>query len=276
MHSVRSADSGAIVLTCSSLQFLDMLSAAQDRSSVEYEGIYDFLRQRQLRKTMALSLRSLRDPPPAKPSSAPNPNTIPLLTRVSAPGEVPRYKPTIRPRPLSELGGSGRRRVPVLEKANFLPFLRLTKPQPAIVSRVIRQKAIRMTKVVETLQAMVEETQEAAEWEDQWEKILETQQPIDTSRPPRRPGPFLAGVKQDIYNLRGRLLGLRLDDHARGEALQKLVMEEKALAEKEKVERQERRRKERQALKAARGAAPGSVQEFTDAIRGDVGDQKKR
>lgn len=166
----------------------------------------------------------------------------------------------------------------MLEKANFLPFLRLTKPQPAIVSRIIRQKSIRMTKIVETLQAMTEEIQEAAEWEDQWEKILETQRPIETSRPSRpsrRPGPFLAGVKQDIYDLRGRLLGLRLDDHARGEALQKLVTEERALAEKEKIERKERRRKERQTRKAASGASPSSVQEITEAIRGNLVDQKQ-
>lgn len=249
-----------------------MLSAAHDPSSPEYEEVHGFLRQRQLRKSAALSLRALRDPPPPKPSSAPNPNTIPLLTRVSLPGEVPRYEPTVRPRPLSELRGSGRRRVPVLEKANFLPFLRLTKPQPAIASRIIRQKVIRMTKVVTTLQTMSEETQEAAEWEDQWERILETGGPVNASRPPRRngpSGPFLAGVKQDIYDLRGTLLRLRLDDHARGEAMQKLVVEERALAEKEKAERKARRRKEKLALKAAGSVSSASVQEITGAIRGE-------
>jgi hypothetical protein len=251
-----------------------MLSAAQDSSSPEYASIHSFLHERQTRKLNALSLRSLHEPPPPKPTSAPNPNTIPLLTRVSGPGEVPRYEPTVRPRPLSALGGSGRRRVPVLEKANFLPFLRLTKPQPAVVSRVILQKIKRMNKIVLSLQDMMEETQEAAEWEDQWEKILKTgQQPVSA---PRQAGPHLASVRQDIYDVRGRLLRLRLDDHARGVALQKLAMEEKALAEKEKAERKERKRKERGALRAAGGdgAVSFARQDIIDAIRGDRGGDK--
>lgn len=261
------------------MQFLDMLTAAQDPSSPEHADIHSFLRERQTRKSHALSLRALHEPRPPNPTSAPNPSTIPLLTRVSQPGELPRYEPTVRPRPLHELGGTGVRRVPVLEKANFLPFLRVTKPQPAVVSRVIRQKIVRMTKVVTSLQEMLEGTQEAAEWEDQWERILErTGSPGRGEGRQRRgaAGPYLAGVRQDIYNLRGRLLRLRQDDHARGVALQKLVTEERALADKEKAERKERKRQERAALKAAGGnmGAGLSRQDIVDAIRGDLGGDK--
>ncbi|KAB5543105.1 hypothetical protein GE09DRAFT_238246 [Coniochaeta sp. 2T2.1] len=231
-------------------KFLDLLTSAQSPSTPEYESIHTFLQQRLLHKQTALTARSLRPPPPPPPSSAPNPTTIPLLTRVSGPDEIrPRYEPTIRPRPLSELGGTGIRRVPVLEKANLFPFLRLTKPQPRIVSRIILQKTKRMTKVVLALQSIVEETKEAAEYEDQWEEILETggpPQPAWAGRREKKPGPsFTAAVKQDTYDLRTRLARLRLDDHARGTALQKLVMEEKRLAQKEKEERLEAKRKER-------------------------------
>lgn len=272
------------------MQFLDMLSAAQDASSAEYAGIHAFLQERQTRKANALALRALRDPRPPTPTSAPNPSTIPLLTRVSAPGEPPRYEPTVRPRPLGELGGGARvsrRRVPVLEKANFMPFLRLTKPQPAEVSRLIRQKIVRMTKVVAALQEMMEGTREAAEWEDQWERIVQAGRPLpgdgpssgDEARQGRAAaaaGSYLASVKQDIYDLRGRLYRLRLDDHARGVALQKLVQEEKALAEKEKAERKERKRRERQALKTSRGngAVRLAREDVIDAIRGDPGGDK--
>ncbi|KAJ9138776.1 hypothetical protein NKR19_g7708 [Coniochaeta hoffmannii] len=257
-------------------KFLDLLSAARDPSTPEYHQIHTFLKDRQTRKSHALSLRALHPhPPPPAPSSAPNPSTIPLLTRVSLPHQPPRYEPTVRPLPLSQLGGTGVRRVPVLEKANFTPFLRLTKPQPPLVSRVIRQKVVRMTKVVEGLQAMMDEAQEAAQWEDRWEEILERSGLVeDAEGSGRKKGAsYLGGVKQDIYHLRGRLLGLRLDDHARGVALQKLVMEERALAEKEKKERQERKRRERLEMRTSGGgdATVGSAHhDIVDAIRGDI------
>jgi hypothetical protein len=274
-YSIRAVKVLTLVPHC---QFLDMLSAAQDPSTPEYREIHTFLAERQTRKRHALSLRASHPPRPPPPSSGPNPSTIPLLTRVSLPHERPRYEATVRPRPLSELGGTGVRRVPVLEKANFLPFLRVTKPQPPLVSRVIRQKIVRMTKVVTTLQGMMDEAQEAARLEDQWEGILEAERLVEppTEGEGQKKGSYLAGVKQDIYDLRGRLLRLRLDDHARGAALQKLVVEERALAEKEKRQRQERKRRER-LDKRSRGddlSARPTEQDIVDAIRGTIGGDK--
>jgi hypothetical protein len=231
-----------------------MLVAAQSQSTPEYASIHAFIRDLNHKKSDGLSRRALKDKPPPPPSSAPNPNTIPLITRVSKRREPARYEPTIRPRPLSELGGSGIRRVPVLENANGTPFLRLTKPQPAIVSRVILQKTKHFTKLWEFWRHVEEVSRPEAQTEDRWESILQKHLGVRPDSPGKT-REFEEQMTQAAYDARGRIIKRRYDEHARGVALQKIVREERALAEKERTERRERRRREREALRGARGVS---------------------
>lgn len=256
-----------------------MLSAAQSPSTPEYAQVHEFIRIRQARKSFALSLRSLRDPPPPKPSSAPNPNTIPLLTRVSGPNEPPRYEPTVRPRPLSELGGTGIRRVPVLELAAGIPYLRQTKPQTLIMNRIIRQKSDVLQEKVTEAMDLLEHPLEAAKWEDAWDTIVEKEAGQYRDRDP--PGLFRESTQKSMNFVFDRLADMRVDSHARGSALQKLVQDERALRDQERIERREQRRREREARKAAGGESvpaaepsPGGanvgVTPQTASIRGEA------
>jgi hypothetical protein len=77
-----------------------------------------------------------------------------------------------RPRPHSALGGSGIRRVPKLVNANGIPILRLKKPQPASLSRIIRQKLNVRTRRVETRNFCQRELLPLLEQEDKWDQTL--------------------------------------------------------------------------------------------------------
>ncbi|KAK7754543.1 hypothetical protein SLS62_003564 [Diatrype stigma] len=152
-----------------------------------------------------------RNPPP--PSSAPREETLPLLVRVTSPAdsspsalpyaarlrqqqqdeyqrryqspllgeeyqqpqqeEPPVYMTPHRPVPASELGGSGRRRVPHLEMAGDFVFLRKSKPQSPVLSRVLLQKIRTREKRASLVQALMDEMIPDAELEDAWEESVE-------------------------------------------------------------------------------------------------------
>ncbi|RKU48586.1 hypothetical protein DL546_008359 [Coniochaeta pulveracea] len=235
-----------------------MLSAAQSTLTPEYAQVHEFIRARMTRKANALALRSLRDPPPPKPHSAPNPNTIPLLTRVSGPGEPPHYEPTVRPRPLAELGGTGIRRVPTLENAAGIPYLRQTKPQTLIMNRIIRQKSEKLQKKVYEAMELLEEPREAARYEDTWDKLIDKELGVrGDDRDP--PGSYTRTNQQALDSVFDYLNKSRADQAARGAALHRIVQEERALRDQERIERM--RRREREARRAAGdSSAPDAAQ----------------
>ena len=82
------------------------------------------------------------------------------------------YTTTHRPRPLSELGGTGRRKVPHIEMGGDFPFLRIKKPQPEYLSRVLTQKIRNRGRRTDALHAM-EDSLEDAVAEDEWEKVVD-------------------------------------------------------------------------------------------------------
>lgn len=232
-----------------------MLTAAVTPESPEHAAVVDFLRDRQLRKSFALSLRALRDPPPPPPSSAPIPGTIPLLTLVSGPSEPPRYEPTNRPLPLSELGGSGIRRAPVLESAGGIPFLRIKKPQPRIMNRILLAKLRKMQKLSDTMNKLAEKGHEEAEWEDRWENALKGTLGVNSDTSGPTPTSHHVARREAIKSVRDTLLTIRETDYARGCALQELVKAERELVEKEQEERRDLRKKGREESKS-RGERP--------------------
>ena len=84
----------------------------------------------------------------------------------------PGSKPILeRPLPLSEIRG-GTRRIPNLVTAQGIPFLRYSKPQPISLNRFIRQKVL-WNERNWTRRGILEEKILLAEFEDDWDRILE-------------------------------------------------------------------------------------------------------
>ncbi|KAI0450818.1 hypothetical protein F5B21DRAFT_517174 [Xylaria acuta] len=150
--------------------------AATSPSSTHRASIVTFLQSRLAERQRSLANRP---PPPTGPKpGAPRAGTLPLLAKVSPapsasnPHPRPRYATPHRPRPQAELGGTGRRKIPRLDLASDFPFLRLTKPEPALLSRVLRQKMAKRFARMESLIDLKEAQLPAAELEDEWDAAM--------------------------------------------------------------------------------------------------------
>ncbi|KAK4033091.1 hypothetical protein C8A01DRAFT_19919 [Parachaetomium inaequale] len=153
-------------------RYLTLLSHATDPSTPEHASILTFLRSNQ---TRVLTLKKKTAAQAAtRISTAPNPDRVPLLTKISADGESPPvYAPTSpHPRPLSAFR-SGVRKPPTLAAATGVPFLRFWKPMPRFLERVIRQKTERRQKRIFSIIEMHGEGMEDARDEDRWERLVE-------------------------------------------------------------------------------------------------------
>lgn len=69
----------------------------------------------------------------------------------------------------------GPRHVPILASANGIPFLRLKKPQPESLSRVIRQKLDNRIKMFDHKVMLANYWKPLATYEEEWDQILEMQ-----------------------------------------------------------------------------------------------------
>ncbi|KAI0864113.1 hypothetical protein F4860DRAFT_31434 [Xylaria cubensis] len=245
--------------------------AATTPNSEHHASITTFLESRLAERQRSLANRP---PPPTGPKpGAPRPGTLPLLVRVSPPPSetnphpAPRYVTPHRPRPQSELGGTGRRKIPRLDLASDFPFLRLTKPEPALLSRVLRQKIAKRIGRMEVLLDLKEEGIPAAELEDDWDnemaqllreeekrtrKGARKDQDADNEQlawedshddvgfgEGRDDGPSHvdAVYQYGIRYLTKTMTHERRDQVARADAMRNLIIQEKALAVAEKEQR---------------------------------------
>jgi hypothetical protein len=64
---------------------------------------------------------------------------------------------------------SGPRHVPIMSSANGVPFLRLTKPQPPSLSRILRQRLITRIKLFDTKITLGNWSLPMATLEDEWD-----------------------------------------------------------------------------------------------------------
>ncbi|CAJ2505722.1 Uu.00g131160.m01.CDS01 [Anthostomella pinea] len=165
-------------------RFLALLTtAAHTATGPDHASIVTFLQSRlhERERTRAVKARikaSRAQHPNARPrTSAPRPGTRPLLVNTtpaptaSNPTPKPQYETPSRPLPASELGGSGRRQVPRLDMAGSdFPILRLTKPQPKLLSRVLTQKIGKRVGRARFVHELQEAGIEDAQLEDAWEK----------------------------------------------------------------------------------------------------------
>ena len=70
---------------------------------------------------------------------------------------------------------SGPRRVPILASANGVPFLRLTKPQPPALSRVIQQRLRRKNELFDTRVLLENWWLPICQQEDVWDVLITAQ-----------------------------------------------------------------------------------------------------
>ncbi|KAI1757964.1 hypothetical protein F4782DRAFT_4802 [Xylaria castorea] len=151
--------------------------AATTPSSTHHAEIVTFLGSRLAERQRSLAHRP---PPPKGPKpGAPRPGTLPLFVKVwpafNSKNNVyqkPEYATPHRPRPRSELGGTGRRQVPRLDAASDFPFLRLTKPEPPLLSRVLRQKLAKRVARTQRVIYLRDEVLPAAVLEDEWDTAM--------------------------------------------------------------------------------------------------------
>lgn len=154
---------------------------------------------------------------------------------------------------------SGRRHVPVLVNANRVPFLRLKKPQPPFLSRIIRDnvktREIRLTKA-----ARLASEVPIAQDEDQWDQILQDHYGLNDHNPEEKP--WDREVKR-AFDRNHRLQVEAIDKRAKLSAkMYAIVEQEKVLAKEEKLRIRDEKHKASKARRLARrGLTDSEIQE---------------
>ncbi|KAI1366424.1 hypothetical protein F5Y08DRAFT_337623 [Xylaria arbuscula] len=237
-------------------------NAATSPKSEHRTSILALLQSRLEERRRSLANRTAPRPISYDPKSdRPHPGTLPLLVKVSPPPSrfnpdpKPLYATPHRPLPQAELGGTGRRKVPHMDMAGDIPFLRLTKPQPAVLSRVLNQKVRKRATRIIKMTELQNDGLPTAKLEDQWDaEIMRRVQQERGSRGNSRSMAFKPVSEQDepththvlkrhgIQEMAEILTRERQNDVARADAMRLLVKQEKALAEQEKAQRDAERR----------------------------------
>ncbi|KAL2194369.1 hypothetical protein P885DRAFT_43095 [Corynascus similis CBS 632.67] len=219
-------------------RFLTLLSRAADTSTPEHASVLKFLRENEAR---VLAVKAKAAKAAAKRiSTAPIPGRTPIITKVSADGEPPVYAPTGPPRPLSSFKG-GVRKPPTMAAATAVPFLRLKKPQPRFLERVIRQKVERRAKKGIRIMEMQSEGMQDANDEDVWErlvaKMLAENRQVGEEVNNNRERTYRETLWEAVTLTMESLNREREDSVARGKAMWQIVLAEQEMALKEEQER---------------------------------------
>lgn len=124
-----------------------------------------------LSRLIAALPRGLTNAPPTRRPPPPPPPPHPSGKHPLA--ALPPEKAVLNARPYARI--SGARKVPILASANGIPFLRLTKPQPAALSRVLRQKLARRNLRFHDKIELGNYWLPLAKQEDEWDALLTEQ-----------------------------------------------------------------------------------------------------
>ncbi|PHH68354.1 hypothetical protein CDD80_7582 [Ophiocordyceps camponoti-rufipedis] len=224
-------------------RFLTMFAKAHTASSAENGQLVDFLRS-------CPPLRPRQTTSEPEPASR-VPAAEPLIRNIAAACEPPRYAPSRMSRPLSSLDGRPRKVPMVAITAHGQPFLRINKPQPALLSQMIGRKETNFKKKIHKVVHINEDVMPAAECEDNWDRQMAQLMEHELGRDKVDP------LDRDLYSsfrwsvILGKLwVELQIertwqDWNARGLALHEMAERERALAEQESAEADIRPRTER-------------------------------
>ena len=210
-------------------------------------------------------LSSLLERAPAKVKEAPQAKpTLASMVKVegipeeSEPGDrKERISLFDRPLPLEKL--TGRRHVPVLFNANHIPVLRLKKPQPASLSRFLRQR-IEQRQARHNLRFRLYEELQTAYREDEWDELVGedviegpsqslARAMLGTRVDSNEESQWTDAVEQAIREVHGKLNEERVKNKDMAEKMQAVVDCETELFEKERAERKEAKWAERLRLR---------------------------
>ncbi|KAF2272576.1 uncharacterized protein EI97DRAFT_344271, partial [Westerdykella ornata] len=163
-----------------------------------------------------------RPPPPRHPTPPP-----PAKKELAC---LPPENAVLRVRPRQVV--SGPRHVPILCSANGIPFLRLTKPQPASLSRVLRQKLDTRNLLFDRKVLISNYWIPIATQEDKWDEIL--QQELGFRDDPEAEEDTWVGVFEQAYNDNTKQHEMHLKkDKAIAQKMLEIVDKETELALKE-------------------------------------------
>ncbi|KAI0113459.1 hypothetical protein F4814DRAFT_347324 [Daldinia grandis] len=265
-------------------------SSSLESPNADHNSILSFLRSRHDERGRSLAAKAIHPPysrTPPKPFSRPWPGAEPLLVNVTPaptaqnPNPKPVFEIPSRPRPASELGGSGRRRVPHIDLASDTPFLRTKKPQPMYLSHILRHRIRKRVQRLDIVQSLYENDIPAAELEDNWEWMMgtmlleqrsarvrggqnegkgpmgkdnrrgdDTYLSVESIEADAARGEYRNETFRQIVYLQGIMYTQnvlnreREEQVARADAMRKLIVEEEKLAKQEKAERDANRRKQ--------------------------------
>lgn len=216
--------------------FLTLFAKAQTPGSPERAQVVDHIRAR---LSAAAAARAAHSPARKSP---PEPYAEPLIRNTAPPGQPPVYTSSILPRPPSALPGDRPRRVPSLcTTADGQPFLRIKKPQPRALSRMVGRKDRVFQRKIYKIVDIDEELVPSAALEDEWDRLVADQMRREEGRSRGEGdggGPkatFSWSVQLARLWWEWRVEKTWQDWTARGTALNELVEQERALAEQEKA-----------------------------------------
>lgn len=211
-----------------------MLKKAQAPDSAEHTQILNHLHS--LHETSTKSRSEPRPPPRRKPELP----REPILINVAKPGEIPKYISNILPRPRETLGDSERKVPSLCATADGQPFVRIKKPQPRALSRMVGRKGRIFQHKIYKIVEVDEELSPDAVLEDEWDRLM-----VNLLRKEKREPEAHTSLESPKTTYSWTVQLCRLwweykvektwqDWVVRGTTLHNLVEEEKGLAEQEK------------------------------------------
>ncbi|KAL1964682.1 hypothetical protein VTN77DRAFT_6708 [Rasamsonia byssochlamydoides] len=228
---------------------LDLLHSASQGNQKDIDHLSALLENsKAIRLKNSSEQRALAEARPLKPLSKTEQKKAESRRQQDATAlRHPNAEPILsRPRPVV----SGRRRVPVLVNARGIPFLRIKKPQPQNLSRVIRNKLDRRWKWIERRDRLEIELLFAKD-EDYWDRLV-----VDEESPSlNKESPSWAdAVKESIRDVVTKISESDRKNKELAEAMWNIVLAEKKLAEEEEAERKKRMAEQEQRQKEATDA----------------------
>ena len=177
----------------------------------------------------------------------------------------------LRPRMREELGGSGKRKVPipVIVATSASPFLRFRKPQSPYLTRVLNDK-IEDAKKRGQMVIRMQGEEEIGEAENKWDSLLNkallvtrvqtTERPVDATSDEISWAKAPKEISQRIQKTKEKAMK---SNTRRGDQMMILMEKERQLRDAEKIER----RRNRKILKALDSTAEERKQVVSEAIK---------
>ncbi|KAF4823130.1 hypothetical protein CGCSCA5_v002151 [Colletotrichum siamense] len=213
-------------------KFLTLFKNARVPESKEQAEIITYLRQ----KNEHIARAEAKKRPGRKPRGPATPPPKPVLQRISADGEEPKYVSRLFPRPRDSF--EGRRKIPqVIVTAQGHTFLRHKRPQPRVVSDILRRKTWRKARINEVSIEMTECDYAAAREEDEWDRLVDEQ--LRAAGQHSRGGhsastsSYYQSVQDSYYHIIGQIDRERRTELAKAKALIEAVKGEEELLAQE-------------------------------------------